>query len=252
VFAIALATFPGCLLAGRVPETTLETPAPTAPTDPIEAESGLPEGVFHVVRDGQTLWRIALGYGVPLESIVASNGIDDPAALEVGAALFVPGARAILDIAPFPAPPPVPPSMDPRPRTGGVDGGPEWTWPLVGDVLSRFGDDRRSHRHRGLDIRGRRGEGIVAARAGRVVFAGRGGGGYGLTVVIEHGDGLQSLYAHNEALLVEVGEHVALGQAIARCGRTGNATTEHVHFEIRRHDVHLDPMSLLGETGEAR
>jgi murein DD-endopeptidase MepM/ murein hydrolase activator NlpD len=185
---------------------------------------------------------------VPIESIVAFNGIGDPAAIEVGAALFVPGARAILDIPPYPAPPPVPPPIDPQPKSGDLEGGRAWTWPLMGEVLSGFGDERRSHRHRGLDIRGRPGEEIVAARAGRVVFAGRGGSGYGLTVVIEHGDGLQSLYAHNQALLVGVGDHVERGQAIAQCGRTGNATTEHVHFEIRRHDVHLDPLSLLGET----
>lgn len=256
--ALALVATPGCLLAYRTPSTIppTEVPAPAAVVPPSVPEARSPEhpfdepdvaeGVFHVVQAGQTLWRIARSYGVPVRSIVEANGLVDPASIEVGSALFVPGAHATIDVAPYPAPAPRRPDFRPPP------GEREWIWPLTGDVLSRFGDHRRRHTHRGVDIRGRRGEEIVATRSGRVVFSGRGGGGYGLTVVIDHGDGQQSLYAHNESLLVAVGDEVRQGQPVARCGRTGNATTEHVHFEIRTHDEPEDPLPLLGEIFEAR
>ena len=68
--------------------------------------------------------------------------------------------------------------------------------------------------------------------------------GYGKTVVLEHGDGLRTLYAHNSALLVKVGQQVEQGSAIARVGQTGNATTPHCHFEMQRHLKPFDPLTL--------
>lgn len=256
MLALVLVALPGCFLAYRPPATVQPAAVTVSPADrPEEAEAApqleeedVSEGVFHVVQAGQTLWRIARGYGVPVETIVAANGLSNPETIEVGAAMFIPGARTTVDIAPYPAPPPPPPTRKIELRNGERD----WVWPVQGEILSRFGARRRSHIHRGVDIRGRSGEEVVAARAGRVVFAGRGGGGYGLTVVIDHADGHQSLYAHNDALLAAVGDEVRQGQPVARCGRTGNATTEHVHFEIRKYDAPQDPLPLLGETLEAR
>ncbi len=76
-------------------------------------------------------------------------------------------------------------------------------------------------------------------------YAGAGLRGYGKTVILDHRDGMQSLYAHNSVLLVRVGERVEQGQSIARVGRTGNATTDHCHFEIRLNDRRVDPMRWL-------
>ena len=83
---------------------------------------------------------------------------------------------------------------------------------------------------------------MVAAKSGRVVYSGAGMRGYGKTIILDHGQGYRSLYAHNSALLVRVGQRVDTGQSIARLGRTGNATTDHCHFEIRRNDVPVDPL----------
>ena len=94
-------------------------------------------------------------------------------------------------------------------------------------------------------LAGRAGQPVLASRAGRVVYAGAGMRGYGKTVILEHDDGMQSLYAHNSALLVQLAERVEQGQAIARVGRTGNATTNHCHFEIRWNDRRVDPMRWL-------
>lgn len=192
-------------------------------TDP-QPERG---GIHHVVQPGQTLWRIAKAYGVPLDELAEANGIADPSRIVTGQRLFVPGASELLEIEPY-----VP-----------VAAASGWIWPVgAGRILSPFGAPRKTHRHRGLDIGGRSGQAVVAARAGRVVYSGAGMRGYGKTVILDHGGGLRSLYAHNSALLVRVGQKVATGQSIARLGRTGNATTDHCHFEIRRNDVPVDPL----------
>lgn len=121
------------------------------------------------------------------------------------------------------------------------------SWPVPGrEILSPFGAPRRGHRHTGLDIRGRQGEPVTAAAAGKVVYSGK-MQGYGKTVILDHGGGIETLYAHNDRLLVTVGDVVSPRQRIATVGRTGNATTEHCHFEVRRNGVPSDPLSYLGQ-----
>jgi murein DD-endopeptidase MepM/ murein hydrolase activator NlpD len=158
--------------------------------------------------------------------------------VESGRPLYVPGATTVLNIPAYPAPPPAPA----LPQTAGV----EWQWPVVhGEILSYFGAPRRNHTHAGIDIDGRRGQKVVAARAGLVSYSGNTMRGYGRTIVIDHGDGFHSLYAHNDRLLVEVGQKVDRGQPIALVGRTGNATGDHCHFEIRREAIPVDPLLYL-------
>src|SRR5262245_42348151 len=84
-----------------VPEAV---PKPAEPETPQE----LPDGVVHVVQPGQTLWRIARAYDVPLDTVVAANGIEDPTRVEIGTPVFIPGVRMTLDVEPYPAPLPDP------------------------------------------------------------------------------------------------------------------------------------------------
>ena len=122
-------------------------------------------------------------------------------------------------------------------------------WPLAGEITSEFGwrihpitgDERY---HSGIDIGGDYGEPICAAAAGQVSYAGW-ISGYGYTVVIDHGGGVQTLYGHNEALAVSEGQTVAQGQVIAYCGSTGNSTGPHCHFEVREGGEPVDPMGYL-------
>jgi murein DD-endopeptidase MepM/ murein hydrolase activator NlpD len=206
------------------------------------------DGIVHIVQPGQTLWRIARAYDVTLDTLAAANGIEDPSRVDVGTPIFVPGARATILVAPYPAPPPAARSVPALRKEPSAD----FLWPVAGGEFMRpFGEPRRHHAHAGVDIRGASGHDILASRDGVVVFCGRTKTGYGTMVVLDHGDGVQTLYAHAQKTLVKQGDAVQRGQPIALLGRTGNATTEHCHFELRLANRAVDPMPYLLGTTEA-
>lgn len=219
-------------------------PATELPLEAVKPASS--ERVLHVVEAGQTLWRIAKVYGVALETLARVNGIDDAASLQIGQELWIPGARARLDVPPYPSP-----VTGLAPRTTGPAAA-RFDWPVRGGrVLSAYGAPRREHRHEGIDIEARAGEPVLAVASGRVVYSGSTLRGYGKTIVIDHGGGLQSLYAHNSALLSGEGDWVERGSVIARVGSTGNASTDHCHLEIRKDDTPVDPLLYLAPVEEA-
>lgn len=116
-------------------------------------------------------------------------------------------------------------------------------WPSDGPVNSGFGM-RWGRPHDGIDIGGDEGDPVLASGEGEVVFSDR-LGGYGNLIVVKHRNGLFSAYGHNKKNLVSVGAKVKQGQRIAKMGRTGHATGEHVHFEIRDQQSSYDPMQFL-------
>src|SRR5215467_1774039 len=117
-------------------------------------------------------------------------------------------------------------------------------WPVQGKVTSRFGPRGFFHLHRGVDIKAPRGTPVHAAAAGTVAFSGR-QSSYGRVIKIDHPNGLRTIYAHNSTNFVKAGQRVKAGAIIAAVGQTGRATTNHLHFEVRRHDVARDPLPLL-------
>ncbi len=117
--------------------------------------------------------------------------------------------------------------------------------PLYGVITSRFG--YRDHPiiedasfHTGLDIAAKKGSAISAFASGKVLEAGK-NATYGNYLLIEHDDGIRSFYGHNSKLLVKKGQRVKLGQKIAEVGSTGMSTGPHLHFEIRKGNIRLDP-----------
>ncbi|MGI5879980.1 MAG: peptidoglycan DD-metalloendopeptidase family protein [Syntrophomonadaceae bacterium] len=123
-------------------------------------------------------------------------------------------------------------------------------WPCEGEISSTFGwrkspfGGRSEGFHDGIDIANYSGTEVVAAGDGRVVFAGW-KPVYGRTVVIDHGEGLITKYAHNSCLLAEEGERVKKGQPIARMGTSGRSTGPHLHFTVLKGDDPVDPLIYL-------
>src|SRR5499425_598008 len=117
-------------------------------------------------------------------------------------------------------------------------------WPVQGKITSRFGPRGLFHLHRGVDIKAPRGTPVHAAAAGTVAFSGP-QSSYGRVIKIDHPNGLRTIYAHNSRNFVKVGERVNAGEVIGAVGQTGHATTNHLHFEVRRHGVARDPLPLL-------
>ena len=128
-----------------------------------------------------------------------------------------------------------------------VDLGIALARPISGVITSRFGsnDSVRSHSHSGLDISAPRGTPIKAAAAGTVTFSGNAGDGYGYYVVIAHGNGVQTVYAHCSQVIAKKGQQVSQGEVIAKVGTTGRSTGNHLHLEVRVNGVRYDPQNYV-------
>ena len=122
----------------------------------------------------------------------------------------------------------------------------KFIWPFEGPVNSPYGQ-RNGRPHDGIDIGGDEGDPIVAAAAGEVVYEGT-LGGYGNLIVIKHDGGYFTAYGHNDKNLVDKGDRVKQGERIAKMGSTGNASGDHLHFEIRDEDGTYDPEDFLPES----
>jgi murein DD-endopeptidase MepM/ murein hydrolase activator NlpD len=198
-------------------------------------------GDRYVVRRGETLSGIAQRIDVPMVELAAANQIDSPYDVYAGQKLRLPdpdiariepaAGKAALGPISRGAPPPL--------------SGHGFLWPVNGKVVGGFGPIGQGQRRDGIDIAARQGAPVLAAEDGIVAYAGEGIRGYGRLVLLRHADGYITTYAHNAALLVEVGEMVQRGQVIARVGATGDATRSQLHFELRKGRTPIDPETVL-------
>jgi len=220
-----------------------------------------PKGVTHVVEAGQTLFRISQAYQVRVAVIMEANRLKPSTPLKVGQRLFIPGVKALKKVEAYKplttqerevlerslagevvAPPP--PTEPPRPR---VKTEADLVWPLVGPITSPFGP-RWGRFHAGIDIGSPYYQEVVAALDGEVIYADATKGGLGKAVVLQHGNGLRTVYAHLSIIIAHEGDTVRQGQAIGGVGDTGHATGPHLHFEVRKNGTALDPEEYLPAT----
>ena len=182
-------------------------------------------GVKYVIKKGDTLSSIAKKYGGDADEIASFNGLDSGASLAAGAELIIPDGEvpvAVATAAPRPSPS--------QPAAGTPIQAGYYLRPIAGGIRSQG-----IHGYNGVDLAAPLGTPIFASAAGEVIVAKASGwnGGYGEYVVIQHGNGSQTLYSHASSVIVGIGERVQQGQVIAYVGATGKATGAHVHFEIR-------------------
>jgi murein DD-endopeptidase MepM/ murein hydrolase activator NlpD len=200
------------------------------------------DGIFVKVREGESIERLSSLYGTKTDQVCAANGIAADRPLPSGKELFLPGASYAAVI-------------ETEDGTVRIASGREHLlrdtliWPVRGRVSSLFGWRSLSYAsagsfHSGLDIVAPYGRAIVSAMDGVVVYSGW-MGGYGKTVVIDHAYGITTLYGHCSELAVQKGDPVYSGQIISYIGSTGRSTGSHLHFEVRKNNLPVDPLSAL-------
>jgi len=196
-------------------------------------------GVRHKVKPGETIYSIAKKYQVDPQAIVDwpynTFANDETFALAVGQDLIIPDG-----IKPKETP------TAPRPTyyaqvPGAGAGTGQFVWPTSGRISQGY-----SWYHKAVDIANKDAPDILAADGGTVILAGWVPPmAYGNHVIIDHGNGFVTLYAHMSQIYVSVGQKVARGQAIGKMGSTGRSTGTHLHFEIRQNGVAQNPLNFL-------
>lgn len=188
-------------------------------------------GLRHTVAKGETLESIAKAYNGDAAEIASYNELGAEADLVVGTTVIIPNGEIHVAAVPSQS------SSQSTTRTAPLQGagGPNYDsffmWPVDGGVITQG-----LHGFNGVDIGAAKGTQIFASADGVVMIARNNGawnGGYGNYVVIQHNNGTQTLYSHATDVLVTPGQSVTKGQAIATVGRTGQATGNHLHFEVR-------------------
>ncbi len=229
------------------------------------------DGISYTVGSGDSLNKIASTYNVNADSIAEANNLNSNQGLQVGQKLFIPGGRKIVSLA----------NNDnsggnngnsggssdnsgnsgnnndngqsysglqilknlissKKPAAHSVSAGGKLAWPTVGYTITQY----YSWRHQAIDIANHIGTPIYAADDGTIIKAGW-STGYGNNIVIDHGNGMETRYAHLSKFDVSVGDQVVKGQQIGEMGSTGWSTGPHVHFEVIINGVKYNPLNYL-------
>lgn len=201
-------------------------------------------GVAHKVASGDTLESIAKKYDVSSQAILdyPFNDVTDDLKLKVAQVLIVPGGTPPEEQAAKKAKPsPQYLAKGPTSPAFSAPGGGNFAWPTTGTITQYF-----AWYHPGADIANNASPAITASDGGTVTVAGWPDSyGYGNRVVVDHGNGYQTLYAHLSNIYVTPGQTVSRGQVLGRMGSTGRSTGIHLHFEIRYKGIAVNPLAIL-------
>jgi LysM repeat protein len=203
-------------------------------------------GVSHKVSAGENISYIASKYDVSINDILEANNISNVNTLKIGQNLIIPGARkqsatkvastsninsgsSGIDV--------IKDLIKPKPATSNSD---KMLWPTIGHRITQY----YSWRHTGLDIANKTGTPLYASEGGTVEYSGW-STGYGYNVLLNHGGGKKTRYAHASKLYVKKGDTVEKGETLAAMGSTGWSTGPHIHFEVIINGVRLNPLNYI-------
>ena len=197
-------------------------------------------GVVVEVKSGDTIYSLAKKYGLPSAQPIVdwpyNSFVDDEKfSLASGQTLTIPGGRApaVVQVAPQ--------AVRKVPNQGIFSpGNGQFSWPIQGLITQYF-----SWYHSGLDIAGPVGTPITAADSGRVVSVLYENYGYGYHVIVDHGNGYQTLYGHMSRIDVAQGQNVSRGTTLGLRGSTGRSTGPHLHFEVIQNGAKVNPLGFL-------
>lgn len=200
-------------------------------------------GISYTVKSGDTVQSVAKKYSAEAQAIVdfPFNDVPDDFKLRVGQVLIVPDGSPPEVAAPKPKVQPQFLAQGPASPAFQAPFGAQFIWPAGGSITQYY-----AWYHPGIDVANRGAPGIAASDGGTVVVAGWPDSyGYGNRVVVDHGNGYRSLYAHLSNIYVSVGDKVSRGQLVGQMGTTGRSTGVHLHLEIHYKGVPVNPLSIL-------
>ena len=216
--------------AGAIASVPLSPPVSIQPAPPpLQAPQPFPEPVTPGALPQPFVPLTASAAGLPETRSPQTLAPQPPPETNV-AALAVPRSTVAPPISAPPA---------------GSTSGAQFTWPVTGPILARFGAAGKGLHNDGINIAAPAGTQVRAAGGGVVAYAGNELKGFGNLLLIKHADGWTTAYAHNDKLLVAKGDTVVQGQVIAVVGRTGNVDRPQLHFEVRKGTQALDPQTYL-------
>jgi len=212
----------------------------------------------YVVKPGDTLSAIAARMGVEMTALATANRLAPPYLIRVGQRLAVPSRGAVPTVRtesrpvvqPLPRSPErretrgayTPPASPSASAPASLAGAPRLAWPSDGPLIEGFGSGEDP---RGLAIAAHKGAAVRAAAGGTVLFAGTEPSRYGQMVLVDHGGGWVSAYAHLGRIVVREGETLRSGARVGFVGESGAVKEPRLHFELRRDNQPVDPAPLL-------
>ena len=202
----------------------VSAPTYTGPRPPVSPQAIA--GLHHRVEPRQTLWMISRMYNVDLDDILRANNISEDATIEIGQVLLIPNRL--------------------RPQNETVfSSGDDFIWPLKGKIIAGFGANYQNLINKGINIQVYADADILASRSGKVVFYAVDFGNFGRTIIIDHGNGLRTIYSRASEFFVRPGENVQRGALIGRIGPNARGKNNYLHFEIRKGAMSQNPQFYL-------
>lgn len=189
-------------------------------------------GLSHKIKKGETLKALAKKYKVNESEIIEFNKLASAEDIIINQVVIIPGGvKAAVPVVTAKVSGQLPAKISAS----------KLQWPTNSYRLTQY----FTWRHAGVDIGNKTGQPIYAAESGKIEATGWNRGGYGYYIIIDHGDGLKTLYAHLSQIHVKIGQNVQRAQAIGAIGSTGRSTGPHLHFEVRVRNTRVNPLEYL-------